>query len=251
MSDESVESTNSGSGRLNAGIDGLNKMLLGGFLPARNILLCGPSGSGKSTFGMHFIHRGALEKQHSLYITLEESKAKLYEDMAKFGLDLKALEKDGYFTFIGGPLADVSDYMQKVDATTDHLIMEIQEIVKKYKTKRVVIDSLNLFSMLGLTLAARRSAIAKLCNVLSSCGAASLLLSEMPEGTHVLSKDGIEEFIVDGVVVLYHFKEGSKFVQGIGIRKMRGTNHEREIRPYAITDEGVVVYPDEPLFAEF
>ncbi|MDD5502921.1 MAG: ATPase domain-containing protein [Candidatus Thermoplasmatota archaeon] len=32
------------------------------------------------------------------------------------------------------------------------------------------------------------------------------------------------------------------------ILKMRGTAHDREMRPYKITDKGIVVYPTENVF---
>jgi len=64
-----------------------------------------------------------------------------------------------------------------------------------------------------------------------------------------LSRYGIEEFVVDGVIVLYLVRQGSKFVPGITVRKMRGTDHDKEIRYYQITNKGVVVYPQETVFA--
>ena len=63
-----------------------------------------------------------------------------------------------------------------------------------------------------------------------------------------LSRYGMEEFVVDGVIVLYLVRQGSKFVPGITIRKMRGTNHDKEIRLYQITDKGIEVYPQETVF---
>jgi KaiC/GvpD/RAD55 family RecA-like ATPase len=64
------------------------------------------------------------------------------------------------------------------------------------------------------------------------------------------SRYGIEEFVVDGVVVLYLARQGPQFVPGIAIRKMRGTAHEKDIKLYRITDKGIVVYPEETLFTE-
>jgi KaiC/GvpD/RAD55 family RecA-like ATPase len=63
-----------------------------------------------------------------------------------------------------------------------------------------------------------------------------------------LSRYGMEEFVVDGVIVLYLVRQGSKLLPGIVIRKMRGTNHDKEIKYYKITDKGIIVYPDETLF---
>jgi KaiC/GvpD/RAD55 family RecA-like ATPase len=65
-----------------------------------------------------------------------------------------------------------------------------------------------------------------------------------------LSAHGIEEFVVDGVVVLYLLRQGSSFVPGIVVRKMRGTAHDKTIRFVEISDKGIVVHPDEAVFQE-
>jgi len=235
--------------KIATGIVGLDKMLIGGIVQGRNVLLSGPCGSGKSTLAMQFLYNGAIQYgEPGLYITLEETKEKFYEDMAKFGMDLQLAEKTGKFVFIGGPIANIRSYMDKVDAQVKNIVEEIQEVIKEKGIKRVVIDSINLLTMLSDTEDDRRKALAMISNALSALGCTSMLLSETKEGTMDLSRYGIEEFVVDGVIVLYLVRQGSKFVSGITVRKMRGTNHDKEIRYYQITDKGVVVYPQETVF---
>ena len=94
----------------------------------------------------------------------------------------------------------------------------------------------------------RRRALAALGNMLSSLGCTALLLSETKEGSMDLSRYGIEEFIVDGVIVLYLVRQGEKFLPGIVVRKMRGTDHDKQIRLYKITGNGITVFPYETLF---
>ncbi len=231
------------------GIEGLDKMLKGGFIRGRNILLSGPCGSGKSTLAMQFLFNGSMKYgDPSLYITLEETKEKLYKDMGKLGMDLHKAEKSGKFVFIGGPIANIRSYMDKVDAKIENMVEEIREVVKEKKIKRVVIDSINLLTMLSENDDDRRKALAMLANEISSLGCTSLLLSETKEGSMDLSRYGVEEFVVDGVIVLYLVRQGNKFIPGITVRKMRGTNHDKEIRYYGINDKGVVVYPTETVF---
>ncbi len=232
-------------------IPGLDEMLKGGILQGRNILLSGPCGSGKSTFAMQFIYNGVMKHgEAGLYVTLEESKEKLYDDMLQFGLDLKKAEQVGKFHLIGGPIASLKTYMEKVDANMTHIIKEIEDVIKEHKIKRVVVDSINLLTMLLKNDEERRKALASLCNSLSTLGCTTILTSETKEGSMDLSRYGIEEFIVDGVIVLYLVRQGSKFVPGITIRKMRGSDHDKEIRVFKITEKGIVVYPTETMFAD-
>ena len=236
--------------KIPTGIDGLDQMLAGGIVPGRNILLSGPCGSGKSILAVQFLYNGIMKYgEPGLYITLEETKAKFYEDMAKLGMDLHGAERSGGFVLIGGPIASLKGYMDKVDASIKNLIEEIEEVVKEKRIKRVVIDSINLLTMLSKNEDERRKAMAMIANALSALGCTSILISETKEGSMDLSRYGMEEFVVDGVIVLYLVRQGSKFAPGITIRKMRGTNHDKEIRFYQITDGGIEVYPTETLFA--
>lgn len=235
--------------RVKTGVDGLDVMLQGGFLPGRTILLSGPAGSGKTTLAMQFVYQGALRYgERGLYVTLEESKKKIVEDMAQFGFDLDGAERSGRLLIVGGPVAKVTKTMQKVDAQVENIVAEIEQLVRDYQIKRVVVDSVNLLTMLVKSDDERRIALAGLVNSLSSLGCTVILTSETEEGSMKLSRYGIEEFIVDGVVVLYLIRQGSTFVPGIAVRKMRGSNHDKEIRLFKITDKGAQVYPQETMF---
>ncbi len=236
--------------RIKTHIPGLDKMLKGGFLSGRNILLSGPCGSGKSTLAMQFVYSGAVkQKEPGLFITLEEPKEKIYENMDGFGWDIRGLEKTKKFFLVGSSIGEINNSMAKVDAKIIHLINEIKEVVEENKIKRVAIDSINLLTMLAEDESEKRNALASLCHTLSSLGCTSLLISETKEGSMDLSRYGIEEFIVDGVIVLYLIREGSKFIPGVSVRKMRGTNHDKEIRVYEIGKKGIVIYPQETMFA--
>ena len=237
--------------RVLTGVQGLDKMLHGGLLLGRTYLLSGPTGSGKSTLAMQFAYNGAvLYNEPSLYVTLEESKEKLIEDMGKQGFDLEKAQKKHKFSLIGGPIAEINSMMYKVDADVNNMIAEIEEVVTQNKIKRVVIDSINLLTMFSKSDDERRRILASLTNTFSALGCTTLLISETEEFTMRLSHYGIEEFVVDGVIALYLLWHGSYFVPGIAVRKMRGSDHDKEVRTYQITNKGILVYPTETLFEE-
>jgi len=242
--------TKSNINRISTSIEGLDKMLHGGLIQGRNILLSGPCGSGKTTILMQYVCNGASNGETSLYVTLEEKRDKIISDMKKLGIDAESAERNGSLFIIGGPIANLNSYMHEVDANVNDIIKEIEEVVRQNKIKRVAIDSINLFTMLLQTEEEKRLALAFLCNTLSSLGCTTILTSETKEHSMDLSRYGMEEFVVDGVIVLYLVRQGQRFAPGIVVRKMRGTDHDKEIRYYKITDKGVVVYPEETLFAD-
>ncbi|MCX6767238.1 MAG: hypothetical protein NTY90_00700 [Candidatus Micrarchaeota archaeon] len=237
--------------KVRTGVSGLDKMLNGGIIEGRNILVPGPCGSGKTTLAMHFVYNGATKfNEPGLFMSLEEKPDKVCADMANFGMDVKKAVDDGNLHLIGGPLAGLKSFMMKVDSDIDDVLWEIKDVIKENKIKRVAIDSINLFTMLVRDEETKRKSLASLCNSLSATGCTSFLTSETNEGTLQLSRHGIEEFVADGVIALYMARQGARFVPGIAVRKMRGSSHDKEIRYYEITDKGITVYPDETMFAE-
>jgi len=72
--------------RLSAGVDGLDKILDGGLVQGRNVLLRGPPGSGKTIFGLHFLSAGIDADETALYVNLGEPQAYVEETADAFGL---------------------------------------------------------------------------------------------------------------------------------------------------------------------
>jgi len=234
--------------RVKTGIKGLDEMLNGGLLPGRVVLISGPTGSGKTILGVQFIYNGIKYfDEPGIFITLEQSKKKIKEDMRALGMDLDELGDK--FRLIGGPIAKIKYNKEKTKAKLEDFIKEVEEVVKEVGAKRVVIDSINLFLLLFKTDEEKRRALLELTETLSRLNCTALLTCEVRENTFDISWWGFEQFVVDGVITLYNVKQGSIFQQGIAIRKMRGTKHVKDIVPYRITDKGIVVYPEEPWLA--
>ena len=235
--------------RVKTGIAGLDNMLEGGIIAGRNILLSGPAGSGKTTFGVQFLAEGIKSDENCLYVSLEENKKTIYDDSLNVGINLYKIEKTGKFYFIGGRYSKISYRMSKLKATAEHIMDEILEVISDKKITRLVLDSLNLLAMMEKDPFSRRELIAKLTHELSKQKTTSLLISETIEDNQ-LSTFGMEEFICDGVIRLYSIESNFKYFEGVRITKMRGTNHDKQIRKYKISDDGITVYSDEIMLLE-
>ena len=81
-------------------------------------------------------------------------------------------------------------------------------------------------------------------------GATSLLITETEQIPKVFSPTGVEEFLADGVVVLYNLKHGNVRENAIEILKLRGAAHQKKIVAFQITAQGMVVYPEQEVFSE-
>ena len=66
-----------------------------------------------------------------------------------------------------------------------------------------------------------------------------------------LSRYGVEEFVSDGIIILYYLRIESQYSRSITVWKMRGSKHSNKLHPYEISDKGIVVYPKEEAFVKF
>jgi KaiC/GvpD/RAD55 family RecA-like ATPase len=72
------------------------------------------------------------------------------------------------------------------------------------------------------------------------------LTTETRGGKKDFSAFGVEEFIVDGVIMLYFTPPH----RSIFVKKMRGTDHSKSIHPFEIKDRGIVVKPKDNVLWE-
>jgi len=85
---------------------------------------------------------------------------------------------------------------------------------------------------------------------LESFNSSNIVLGETEQDPGVYSRSGIEEFLADGVVVLYNIKIHNVRQKALEILKLRSSNHEKRIVPYKITSHGIDVFINEELFRE-
>lgn len=234
--------------RVKTGIFGLDKLLEGGFPKGRTILVSGACGTGKSIFGMQFAYNGAVEyDEPAVFVTLDERPELLREDMMRFGWDLKKLEGDGKFalfdmtaTRIGIPSVEKHSMSQMIGGV-DRLIQKLVQLCSQMNAKRVAIDSI---ASLGIQLKDEieiRRTILKINYAMSKVGVTTVLTSEIPSGPlDVFSKNGVEEYAADGVIVL-SYNMVQETPRTLFIRKMRGTRHSEHIHPIEISSKGMSV----------
>ena len=89
-----------------------------------------------------------------------------------------------------------------------------------------------------------RRDVLKLTAVLSSIDTTSLLTSELQATQRIT----VEEFMSEGVIILTYGEKGGRLERSLLIQKMRGTNHSLERRPFAITERGLEVFPQEIVY---
>ena len=234
--------------RVPSGLNGLDALIEGGFPEGRTTLISGGCGTGKTIFCTQYLYNGAMKyKEPGIYVTLDERPELIRQDMLRFGWDIRKLEEDGLLQIIDGSLAKVgipSEEEFSMPATgfdIDKLLLEIMRTAKRIGAKRLVIDSIPALGMNFENESEIRNAILKLSYLLMRIGITTLVTSEVSEGENKFGKYGIEEYVVDGVIVLHYMGIGTRSNRTLHIRKMRATKHSEDLHPIEITPKGIMI----------
>jgi KaiC/GvpD/RAD55 family RecA-like ATPase len=232
--------------RTKTGIPGLDGILNGGFPKNRSILVTGGPGSAKTTFSMQFLCNGAREfNEPGVYVTLGERPRDIIENLSWFDFGIDDLLKEKKIAFIdlsigvGGNERDV-EILRNTLATT----------VREMGAARIVIDPITAM-IIHLETGEIREKLITFSNFSNDLKCTTLLVSEMPVGKHSISVFGVEEFAVDGVIILHHMQRGDVRIRGLEVLKMRGTEHGNRIYPLAFSRRGLGIQPEGRIFEEF
>jgi KaiC/GvpD/RAD55 family RecA-like ATPase len=217
--------------RVPSGIPGLDELIEGGFVPNSVIMIAGEAGTGKTIFCTQYIWNALCMGDNGVYVTLQQTSDEIRNDVAIFGRDFRRAEEMNQCRIVFIEPQDIKK-----------IIETILRNVKDIKAKRVAIDSISMICEYAEKRKDVRYNLGYLLRQLKKMDVTTITTSEVEEGSSLLSRHGIEEFLVDGVIVL---KCGVDVVGGkprsLYIKKMRRTKHDLNTHPFEITDKGIRV----------
>jgi circadian clock protein KaiC len=221
------------------GIKNLDNILAGGIPQGHMILISGNTGTGKTMLGMHFLHEGIQTGETAVFVALEEPVEQIKKTALAHNWDFSRYEKEGKIRFVATNLIDISN---------DKVLYQIITAVRSINAKRVVIDSISsLYSatmneeqvrqfLLQISRYFKANGITCIMNYLatSSFGAArGQLLSSF------LTNDMRLSSLVDGIIMLLFVERGQKMKKLLGVFKLRGSQHSKELYNYEIEKGGL------------
>ncbi len=208
------------------------------------ILVSGGAGTGKTTFSMQSLYNGAMEgEEKGIYLSFEEQPAKIREHMKKnFGMDFEALEKKGLIAIIKIDPAKIARSLEESMLEKEGgLKIEMKKISFPFVPDRICVDSLSALSIAFEKEETYRKYLRELFGALEASNAVSLVLTETEQNPSVYSRSGVEEFLSDGVVVLYNIKKDGKRENALEILKLRSSKHKKGLVPYRFGPKGLEI----------
>src|SRR3989338_1841952 len=210
--------------RISLGIKGLDSNMEGGIPVNSCILVAGAAGTMKSTVCFNAIYQQALAGKRVLYITLEQSYISLLNQMINLGYDFQKVD----ITIIGSDPGIIRKKIMEINKSKKgHIIVTdlgslraalrtktgptgdwwytIAKIVRTLRhdagVSAVVLDSIN--SLYVLTdFKNPREKIFEIIRFFKEEEVTSFLVSEMPKSGNKYCQYEIEDFLVDGVIVI-------------------------------------------------
>lgn len=239
------------------GIEGFDSMIENGIPKGASVLISGGAGSGKTILCLNIAANASMQGEKCLYLSFEESEERLKQHMEDFGWDWKTAEKNGNLRIIRkDPFLLTGSIEAMLASAKGELLIDLNEILeilpRGFEPDRIVLDSLSaIAAAFSLQEESYRIFIEQLFRYFESLNATTFLISETEQMPTKYSKSGEEEFLADGVIVLYNIRKGDTRISAIEVLKMRGVNIKKKIVPFAVQhDKGIEVYPKETVFAE-
>ncbi len=237
------ESVKVGVEKIRTLIEGFDDISHGGLPVGRATLVSGTSGTGKTLLAAQFLYNGiTFFDEPGVFVTFEESPTDIIKNAFSFGWDLQKLIEDGkLFILDASPDPEGQDVVGNFDLSA--LIERLQYAIRKYKARRVSIDSVTaVFQQYDAASVVRRE-IFRLVARLKQVGVTTIMTTEREQEYGPVARFGVEEFVSDNVVILRNVLEGERRRRTIEILKLRGTTHMKGEYPFTITNDGINIFP--------
>jgi circadian clock protein KaiC len=219
--------------RIPTGIPGLDEVIEGGFPSPSVLLLLGEPGTGKTTLAMQSLFYGAKNGETVIYMTgVAEPVFMIKKFMSNFSFYEGSFIENSKIQFwdLGSSIQTMGT-KKALDAITD--------IVRETNASRVIIDPLPLAQLFS-SMSDYRKYLYDFLTALRNLQVFTIIIGEKSDET----ENDLESYMVDAVILLYLRPLDNPLVYKnlLRIRKMRGTNHVRDMLSVDITKDGMRIY---------
>ena len=223
------------------GIEGLDEITEGGIPKGRPTLICGGPGCGKTLLSMQFLIKGITEYyEPGVFMSFEEPSRDISQNVRSLGFDLEKLKANNKLV-VDYVRVERSEIDEAGEYDLEGLFIRLGHAIDTIKAKRVVLDTLEtLFSGLdnqGII----RAELRRLFSWLKEKGVTAMITGEQGEAS--LTRQGLEEYVSDCVIVLDHRVIEQVSTRRLRIVKYRGSIHGTNEYPFLIDEDGISVLP--------
>ncbi|HET6628648.1 MAG TPA: ATPase domain-containing protein [Woeseiaceae bacterium] len=220
--------------RLMTGIGKLDALLDGGIPLGSTLLIAGVAGTGKTVLSFEFLYRGAEAGEKGIMFSFEETRERLLATARGLGWDIERHIERGMLDIVFIPQPDIM-----VEAN----LLMMREKIEAMQARRVVVDSVSVFLHKVRDPQVAREKTFQIASIVQNAGAVAFLNTDIPYGSNQISRFGVEETVVEGVILLTATQEGLERQRYLEIYKLRNTAHLKGRHSITIGPGGLTVFP--------
>ncbi|WP_174273381.1 ATPase domain-containing protein [Sphingomonas bacterium] len=221
---------------VSTGSDQFDALLGGGLVPGTATLLIGPAGVGKTTMAVQCMVAALKRGDKAAYFLFDERLPTLLKRSASLDMDLQPYIDSGQLKIRAIDPAEMSP---------GEFANAVRAAVKEDGARAIVIDSLNAYLQSMPNEQFLVLQMHEMLTYLGQEGVVSLLILGLHGVMGDIRQDVDLSYLSDTVVQLRYFEAHGEVRQAISVIKTRTSRHERTIREFQISRDGLEV--GEPL----
>ncbi len=226
--------------RTKIGVDGIDALIEGGVPRGAAVLIAGEAGSGKSVLCIQFILAGIRDGEPGVYATADHPN-RVIEAASALGWDLRGAVDDGYARVL--QIGEDSSLAAPGGANSagQSGASAIAAAVAEVNAERVAIDP-PLQGGADAGAEASEFLASLMRATLRETHCTTLVTGQRLAGAPGLTRLGVEEQIVDGIIDLGVTSENGRRTRVLSVRSMHGTQTNLDDHAFAIlAGRGIVV----------
>jgi circadian clock protein KaiC len=227
--------------KVTTGIPSLDKLFRGrsGYTKGSTILASGTAGSGKTSLAAAFALESCKRGENCLYLSYEESKGQLIQNLRSIGIDLEPWVKKGILKIVA---------LRPSFLGLEMHLLNVYKLVDSFKPKAVVVDPLT--SLIGEGDQREvESMITRMIDLFKSRSITTFFTSlvSSTSRSNTSGEIGVSSLIDTWIVVrMVEDNKDRKRIRELFIVKSRGTDHDSDVHQFTLSDDGIALLPNDP-----
>ncbi len=216
--------------RITSGNSDLDEMCRGGWFKGSTVLASGATGTGKTLMAAEFIAGGVQNQEKSLLFAFEESRQQMLRNASGWGIDFRSFEE-------AEKLKIVCRYPE-TRSLESHFV-SMRKHIKEFQPQRVAVDSLSALERIT-TKKGFREFLLTFNTLVKENGITCLYSTNTVNlvGSETITESDISTN-TDIIILLRYVEVYGAIRRGIAVLKMRGSQHDKDIREFTIDDNGM------------
>ena len=227
-----------GPERAKVGIPTLDDLLGEGIPWGSSVLVSGVAGTGKTILCLEFIYRGAIEfGEKGVFFSFEETPDRLISAAHGMGWDLREQIEKGNIEIV---------FVPQTEIMVERDLLMMKDKIEKMKAKRIAIDSVSVFVHKIQSPQLVREKVFQIATLVQMSQAVGFFATDIHYGENQISRFGVEETVVDGVILLTASENGYVRERFLEIYKLRNTAHKSSRHKLVIAKGGITLEKHAP-----